>query len=380
MRNVTKQSSKTNLGFSLIEMLVAAAITVVIALGLMQMTSNNVKAQKGVQDSSDLNSFGTALQQILGQNAGCTANLALRGTPPGSQAITFDASSSQFTVLQTTVSGQPIISEIDYPILQGTTYVPNTNSPLVATSGTAQNWQNWQVTQIGLRVLGQEAPNLYNVSIEVDFKKINTQSYGGSTGLRQATALLVATTPASGTLVTVTGCGSTQSSIIAYAADPTSQATNGIGGTTGNCQPNNVGPFATFPMGTNPSESVTFTLTGNTPILIHYNAFVGKNANDSTGTGLTYLNLDGTQLTTQGTSLFCENSTNINSTTGVVTGVMIADPAPPPAGIGCAGSGATQTVEFLVNATAGSHTVSVQHSVDCGTVYWKDRVLTATSL
>lgn len=199
-------------GFGLLEILVSLAIMGVITMGFMQMMSNNWKSQKGVKDASDLNSFGTELSQIMNQNAGCTVNLTLGGT--GGQALQFDSS-----LISTTPGTLPplqnVLTAIYYPmaVVPATTpptYTINPNSPLIATSAPYQNYQNWQVTEMGVRVLGQEGTNVYNISVEVDFKKINTQSFGGLTGLRQATAVTVTTTPTTGSNVQVTGCAGGQ--------------------------------------------------------------------------------------------------------------------------------------------------------------------------
>src|ERR1700733_9512819 len=114
--------SQKNQGFGLIEIIIAAVIMGIIMLGFVQMASNNLKAQKGVQDSSDLNSFGTALSQILNQSAGCTANLTLGGA--GGRAIQFDSS-----LISTTPGVLPPLQNVLTAIYYPKAVTPATNPP-----------------------------------------------------------------------------------------------------------------------------------------------------------------------------------------------------------------------------------------------------------
>lgn len=211
---MTKKTQLNRKGFSLIEVMVAVAVMTVVMLGFSQMTTFNMKAQKGVQDTSDLNTFTTAFQQVMGVSNTCQANLAgvtAVGSPsPAIPAIHFDTTQSNWGTLQTDTG----FNGIYYPKTDSAgNFMPNLSNPLLVSEtspGVPGSFAGWNVGQMGVRVQGGGGDTWY-ITLEVNFnKKSNsngaTFSLGGSKGVSKTTSVTVTTT-ASGSTATVTGCG-----------------------------------------------------------------------------------------------------------------------------------------------------------------------------
>ena len=189
---------KSSAGFSLIEVLVAAAVMGMLGLVFSQMLVTNLKGQRGVQDSSDINTFGTSLQMILAVGGICKANLG---------SIKFDTSKDS-SVLQPSLSG---IYYTKYD-QANQTYIQDKTNPLITTpaAGLATStYGRWEVpAKLGMGIRNQtpatgappakDAPGIWLISVEVNFDKKRdaqgaTLSFGATSARKQATVLAVTT-------------------------------------------------------------------------------------------------------------------------------------------------------------------------------------------
>jgi prepilin-type N-terminal cleavage/methylation domain-containing protein len=162
-------------GLSLVELLITMGVLGVVAVGTARLMSSSMSSQKGVELSSQLLQFSSGLQQILGVQASCKANLA---------GVAFDSTLSTLQV--------PAL-QIHYPQFSGGTV---TKGAVFAKAGTLIN--GWNVTSLGLKIMGQPGPDTFLMQIEAVLAKQPgvggaATSYGAQTSAPQTTLVTVKT-------------------------------------------------------------------------------------------------------------------------------------------------------------------------------------------
>jgi Tfp pilus assembly protein PilV len=180
-------------GFGLIEVMIAAGILCVIAIGFSQVVMNGMKGQGAVSANSDASNVASLVQLINQNLQACSNNFR--------PALGIGFSNAGIVNGATYTPGNP------HPALTSITFNDGVNTPIVTSGG--MFGAEFKVTKLELQVLAREVAGLsYLANIHIELTKQGASIAGSSVLVKDVPISLLSSwnPPPAGPNVLVQGC------------------------------------------------------------------------------------------------------------------------------------------------------------------------------